>query len=93
MAEVFRHAPGALPSDLVEPAHALDTAGTTLTQLTRAGVAAFGIRLNGTADYPQPLRDTSNPPDNSSAARVVIVSLPFAYRSNHARRASPPAQP
>src|SRR5258706_7097538 len=63
IAEVFRHAPGALPSELVEPGHALDTARTILTQLTRAGVSAFGIRVNGTADYPQRLRDTSNPPE------------------------------
>jgi DNA processing protein len=61
MAEVFRRAAGLLPSEIVSPEHAAETADKVLSQMQRAGVASFTIRANGMLDYPVRLRDTPHP--------------------------------
>ena len=61
IAEVFRRAPGLLPSGIVTPEDAERTARQAVAQLSRAGVASFGIRTYGSVDYPVRLRDTGHP--------------------------------
>ncbi len=61
MAQLFRHAPGLLPSEIVAHEHAASTADMAIATLTRAGITSFGIRVNGSLDYPDRLRGTSRP--------------------------------
>ena len=61
MAELFRRAPGLLPSEIVASEHISRTAASAVTHLTRAGITSFGIRVNGSLDYPTRLRETSKP--------------------------------
>ena len=61
IAEVFRRAPGLLPSAIVSPDEAERTAQLAVVQLNKAGVKSFGTRTHGSVDYPPRLRDTGDP--------------------------------
>jgi len=61
MADLFRHAPGLLPSEIVAPEDIHRTADMAVAHLTRSGITSFGIRVNGSMDYPSRLRGTSRP--------------------------------
>lgn len=60
IADLFRDK-DALPSDLVIPALAEKFAQQATEILKAANIARFGIRIHGTADYPDRLRDARNP--------------------------------
>ena len=61
LAELFEANPGQLPSDMVEEHVAEDTAREVIDQLAKRGIKRFGIRVNGTLDYPVRLRDATEP--------------------------------
>ncbi len=61
IAECFRRHPGAIPSELVSESLIQDMLLKVTAQLERAQVKDFGVRINGTGDYPLQLRDAINP--------------------------------
>src|SRR4051794_28672258 len=61
VADRFRRDPDALPSDFVERSIAVEYAHKADMLLKRRGVAVYGVRLHGTGDYPQKLRDARHP--------------------------------
>jgi DNA processing protein len=61
IAERFRASPLSLPSDLVSRAEAEEAAREVLGRFTAAGVHSFGVRINGTGDYPTKLREAVHP--------------------------------
>ncbi len=50
-----------LPSELVEPTVAGQFFSRTVEKLKQAGVESFGVRIDGTADYPNKLHDADYP--------------------------------
>ncbi|MFV8671553.1 DNA-processing protein DprA [Ralstonia pseudosolanacearum] len=61
LAELFESHPGSLPSDLVDDAVAERTADEVFAQLDKSGIKRFGVRIHGTHDYPDRLRDAKEP--------------------------------
>ena len=61
LAELFESNPGQLPSDLVDEGTAQEVAREVIDQLAKRGIKRFGVRINGTADYPDRLRDATEP--------------------------------
>lgn len=61
IAERFASHPGALPSDFVPRADAVNCASEVLKIFKEAGIDRFGIRINHAGDYPQKLRDAKHP--------------------------------
>jgi len=61
IADKFREKPNAVPSDLVLPETAKQTAAETAKILKQANVERFGIRINGAGEYPSRLRDAAHP--------------------------------
>lgn len=61
MAKLFRDNPEALPSDLVDPGKASETAAKVLGILKAAGVDRFGVRIHRAGEYPERLRQAANP--------------------------------
>jgi DNA processing protein len=61
IAEQFRSQPGALPSDLVLPEVAWNTAERAMQQASRHASLDFGVRVHGAGEYPQKLRDAVHP--------------------------------
>lgn len=61
LAELFNTNPGRLPSELVDEGTATQVAGEVIDQLARRGIRNFGVRIHGTADYPERLRDATEP--------------------------------
>jgi DNA processing protein len=61
IADMFRDSPDALPSDLVDPAKALEMAAWVVEELERRRVSRFGVRVNKAGEYPPKLRDARNP--------------------------------
>jgi len=61
VADNFQAQPGALPSDLVLPEVAWNTAERAMARASRQGVADFGVRVYGAGEYPQKLRDAIHP--------------------------------
>ncbi len=61
VADRFRRHPGALPSDFVPENVAVDFARKTVDTLAVAGIARFGIRIHGGAEYPMKLRVADHP--------------------------------
>ncbi len=61
LANRFRDRPGALPSDFVDHGEALEMAKTVVAMLRDASVDRFDLRVHGTLDYPERLRDAKNP--------------------------------
>ena len=61
LADRFRKGNDARPSELVSIEEADICAQEAVDMLRGAGVGQFGVRINGTIDYPECLRDASNP--------------------------------
>ena len=61
IAELFAKHPGAVPSDFVPHAKALEYATAVRKRLTAAGVGRFGVRVHGAGEYPEKLRDAAHP--------------------------------
>jgi Predicted Rossmann fold nucleotide-binding protein involved in DNA uptake len=61
LAEVFRGNPGALPSDFVDPVEIRRYVDTVLEVFSAAGIERFGVRVNGSFEYPERLRDAVYP--------------------------------
>jgi len=61
LAKLFSDNPGQLPSDLVNEEVAHSAAKKVLQHFESRGIKRFGIRLNGTLDYPSRLRDAIEP--------------------------------
>jgi DNA processing protein len=61
LADKFREHPGSLPSDFVPEAIALQHAERVRQMLTAAGIKHFGVRVHGTAEYPESLRCAEHP--------------------------------
>lgn len=50
-----------LPTDLIPRAHAMDYANKAHAMLLDAGITRYGVRVNGTLDYPDRLREADHP--------------------------------
>ena len=61
IAEIFRENLGAVPSDFVSEAEALDCARRVMDALHSDGVKDFGVRVHGAGEYPDKLRDARHP--------------------------------
>ncbi|PIG07842.1 DNA-processing protein DprA [Comamonas sp. 26] len=61
LAELFDAHPGKLPSELVDEDDALKASEEVLSFFSKGGVSNFGIRINGSPDYPERLRDAPYP--------------------------------
>lgn len=61
IADLFRAAPDALPSELVDIEQALETATKVLATLKAEGINKFGIRIHRAGEYPEKLRDARHP--------------------------------
>lgn len=61
LAEFFEANPGLLPSDLVGEADALAAVEEVLEHFAARGIKRFGVRIHGTHDYPDRLRDAIDP--------------------------------
>ncbi len=61
IAGLFRQAAGSLPSELASDVGARATAQQAIAQLARAGVTTFGVRVQGSGDYPERLLEAEDP--------------------------------
>lgn len=61
LAELFQANPGSLPSDLVDDDAAQRAADEVIQYFSKRGIERFGLRINGTPDYPTRLRDAVEP--------------------------------
>ncbi|AIP13739.1 DNA-processing protein DprA [Burkholderia pseudomallei] len=61
LAELFEANPGTLPSDLVDVEVAAQAASEVMEHFAKSGIRRFGVRINGTQDYPAGLRDAREP--------------------------------
>jgi len=61
LADLFEANPGRLPSELVDDEDAERTAQEVVEQLSRKGIKRFGVRINGAHDYPERLRQATEP--------------------------------
>lgn len=61
LAELFQANPGSLPSDLVDEDAAQHAADEVIQHFSKRGIERFGLRINGTHDYPSRLRDAVEP--------------------------------
>jgi DNA processing protein len=61
LAELFEANPGSLPSDLVDGEVAQRAAAEVVRHFEKRGIKRFGVRINGTHDYPARLRDAVEP--------------------------------
>lgn len=61
LAELFEAHPGSLPSDFVDEETAQRVAEEVVTHFAKRGIKRFGVRINGTHDYPSRLRDATEP--------------------------------
>ena len=61
IAEHFRNCPGAVPSDLVSEIEIDAALSQVLDQFKRSNIHDYGIRVYGSEDYPNRLRDAANP--------------------------------
>lgn len=59
--EKMENAKATLPSELVESKIADQFFSRTVEKLKQSGVESFGVRIDGTADYPNKLRDADYP--------------------------------
>lgn len=63
LSELFSGNDGALPSDFVPAAKALEFAELTIEKLNASGVFDFGVRVHGGDEYPKRLRAANYPPE------------------------------
>ena len=62
IASRFSAHPGFLPSDFVADEHTARSFAARVVEIfKRAGIEKFGVRINGTGDYPERLRDAEYP--------------------------------
>ncbi len=61
LADLFRSSPNSTPSDFVDRGVADSFADRVLEILKKSCIDQFGIRLNGTFDYPKKLREAEHP--------------------------------
>jgi DNA processing protein len=61
LAAMFREQEGSVPSDFVSPADAEKHTRLALGAIKDAGIAHFGVRVNGAGEYPAKLRHAENP--------------------------------
>ena len=61
IAEKHRRHPGSILSDFVSRAQAYDFAHRVRDMLAEAQIGEFGVRVHGTGEYPQKLRDAAHP--------------------------------
>ena len=61
LANRFASCPGAIPSDFVDAAEALNFANFAHRRLHETGVEHYGIRVHGAGEYPRRLRDAKHP--------------------------------
>lgn len=61
IAELFGSNPGRLPSEMVDEETASRVADEVMHEFSRRGIRQFGVRIHGTYDYPERLRDATEP--------------------------------
>lgn len=61
IADYFRNSPGAVPSDLVSETEIYTALSQIREQFERTNIHDYGIRIHGSEDYPDRLRDAANP--------------------------------
>lgn len=61
LAALFEENPNSLPSDLVDDSAAESAAWEVVQHFSKKGIKRFGVRINGTRDYPKRLRDAVEP--------------------------------
>lgn len=61
LAAYFRSNPKSTPSELVSEEEIRSALSVVLEKISQAKISEFGIRLHGTADYPERLRDAAHP--------------------------------
>lgn len=61
LAERFAAYPDSVPSDFVSPNKTDKYAHSVMESFAEAGIRRFGVRLNGTTEYPEKLRDAAYP--------------------------------
>ena len=61
LAEKFASHPGSIPSSFVPGEQAHECAVSVKQRFEEAGVAHFGVRVHGGAEYPERLRDAAHP--------------------------------
>jgi DNA processing protein len=61
IADVFRKNPGVVPSDLVTPGKIDSVLSHVLQRIKQSNIDEYGVRVNGSIDYPESLRDAAHP--------------------------------
>lgn len=61
IADLVRKNPGAVPSELVTEDEITGTLQHVLEKIERANIHDYGVRIHGTGDYPERLRDAVHP--------------------------------
>ena len=61
IADCFRKNPGAIPSDLVTDQELQEALKSVLKKIDLAKIKDFGVRIHGSEDYPERLRDAIHP--------------------------------
>jgi DNA processing protein len=61
IADCFRGSPGAIPSELVTETEINAALSQVLEQFARTNIHDYGIRVHGSEDYPDRLRDAAHP--------------------------------
>lgn len=61
IAELFHENKDCLPTDLVDYETARKVAEEVITEFRKRGIKQFGVRIHGTPDYPERLRDATEP--------------------------------
>lgn len=61
IADCFRSSPGAIPSELVTEIEIDAALSQVLEQFDRTNIHDYGIRIHGSEDYPDRLRDAAHP--------------------------------
>jgi DNA processing protein len=61
LSEKFAARPGAIPSEFVPAAKAIEYAAFVQQKFLQAAITRFGVRVHGAGDYPEKLRDAAHP--------------------------------
>jgi DNA processing protein len=61
LANAFQDNPGKMPSDLITQDAIDEALPRVLEHLQKAGIDDLGVRIHGASDYPEKLRDATNP--------------------------------